>query len=93
MTTNTINWTRINNDVNGNPRYVCHFLSLNTVDEKENTPNDWNRISNLYAMAVKRANRIGGKKYNNKKYGGGIVFQSYDLKDTEKHIMRVLQEG
>lgn len=93
MTTNTINWTRINNDVNGNPRYVCHFLSLNTVDEKENTPNDWNRISNLYAMAVKRANRIGGKKYNNKKYGGGIVFQSYSLPDTEKHILRVLQEG
>lgn len=93
MTTNTINWTRINNDVNGNPRYVCHFLSLNTVDEKENTPNDWNRISNLYAMAVKRAHRIGGKKYNNKKYGGGIVFQSYSLPDTEKHIMRVLQEG
>lgn len=93
MTTNTIDWTRINNDVNGNPRYVCHFLSLNTVDEKENTTNDWNRISNLYAMAVKRANRIGGKKYNNKKYGGGIVFQSYSLKDTEKHIMRVLQEG
>lgn len=93
MTTNTIDWTRINNDVNGNPRYVCHFLSLNTVDEKENTPNDWNRISNLYAMAVKRANRIGGKKYNNKKYGGGIVFQSYSLPDTEKHIMRVLQEG
>lgn len=93
MTTNTIDWTRINNDVNGNPRYVCHFLSLNTVDEKENTPNDWNRISNLYAMAVKRANRIGGKKYNNKKYGGGIVFQSYSLKDTENHILRVLQEG
>lgn len=93
MTTNTIDWTRINNDVNGNPRYVCHFLSLNTVDEKENTPNDWNRISNLYAMAVKRANRIGGKKYNNKKYGGGIVFQSYSLPDTEKHILRVLQEG
>ena len=89
----SIDWTRINNDVNGNPRYVCHFLSLNTVDEKENTPNDWNRISNLYAMAVKRANRIGGKKYNNKKYGGGIVFQSYSLKDTENHIMRVLQEG
>lgn len=93
MNTSTIDWTRINNDVNGNPRYVCHFLSLNTVDEKENTPNDGNRISNLYAMAVKRANRIGGKKYNNKKYGGGIVFQSYSLPDTEKHIMRVLQEG
>ncbi len=23
-----INWTRINNDINGNPRYVCHFKNL-----------------------------------------------------------------
>lgn len=91
----SIDWTRINNDVNGNPRYVCHFLALNTDAEKnETTTNSGiDRIGNLYAMAVKRANRIGGKKYNNKKYGGGIVFQSYNLKDTEKHIMRVLQEG
>jgi hypothetical protein len=85
-----IDWTRINNDSNGNPRYVCHFLALNTEEEKENTPNDWNRISNLYAMAVQRAKTIGGKKYNNKAYGGGIVFQSYSLPDTEKHINRVL---
>lgn len=95
MTTNTIDWTRINNDANGNPRYVCHFLALNTDAEKEETTTNesGNRISNLYAMAVNRANRIGGKKYNNKKYGGGIVFQSYSLPDTEKHILRVLQEG
>lgn len=84
-------FTRINNDVNGNPRYVIHFLALNTDNEKDNTPNDWNRINNLYAMAVKRANRIGGKKYNTKSYGGGIVFQSYSLDDTIRHIMRVLE--
>lgn len=89
----SIEWTRINNDVNGNPRYVCHFLALNTKEEKETPEYKIDRIGNLYAMAVKRANRIGGKKYNNKKYGGGIVFQSYSLKDTENHILRVLQEG
>lgn len=90
---NKIEFTRINNDVNGNPRYVCHFLALNTQEEKDSAPNDFNRISNLYALAVKRANRIGGKKYNTKAYGGGIVFQSYSLTDTEKHIARVLSEG
>ncbi len=23
-----IDWTRISNDINGNPRYVCHFLQV-----------------------------------------------------------------
>jgi hypothetical protein len=25
---NTIEWTRVKNDVNGNPRWVCHFFDL-----------------------------------------------------------------
>ena len=25
-----MDWKRVNNDVNGNPRYVCHFLALST---------------------------------------------------------------
>lgn len=57
------NFTRINNDVNGNPRYVCHFL----------------QIADNYDIAVKLANKIGGRKYHTKAYGGGIVFQSYNL--------------
>ena len=26
-------FTRINNDTNGNPRYVCHFLAFNKPDD------------------------------------------------------------
>lgn len=88
MNTSTINWTRINNDVNGNPRYVCHYLHLNTEEEKARDV-----LFSKYDWAVARAKKIGGKCFHNKQYGGGIVFQSYNLKDTEKHIMRVLQEG
>lgn len=29
----TIDFTRINNDLNGNPRVVCHFFNLLTDDE------------------------------------------------------------
>ena len=83
-------WTRINNDTNGNPRYVLHFLNLCTRTELDADP--WIPTGNKYAIAVKRANRIGGKKYHNKSYGGGIVFQSYSLEDTENSILRVLQE-
>lgn len=63
-------FTRINNDINGNPRYVCHFLN----------------IANDYKTAVKLANKIGGKKYHTKSYGGGIVFQSYNIESTAEHI-------
>ena len=83
-------WTRINNDTNGNPRYVLHFLNLNTRAELDADP--WIDIPIKYAIAVKRANSIGGKKYHTKSYGGGIVFQSYSLEDTENSILRVLQE-
>ena len=63
-------FTRINNDVNGNPRYVVHFLN----------------IDNDYKAAVKKANKIGGRKYHTKSYGGGIVFQSYNLERLERDI-------
>lgn len=83
-------WTRINNDSNGNPRYVLHFLNLCTRTELDADP--WIDIPIKYTIAVKRANSIGGKKYHTKSYGGGIVFQSYSLEDTEDSILRVLQE-
>lgn len=66
----SIQFTRIDNDVNGNPRYVCHFLN----------------IASDYGAAVKLANKIGGKRYHTKRYGGGIVFQSYNIAETEKRI-------
>jgi hypothetical protein len=70
----TIEFKRIDNDVNGNPRYVCHFLNLN----------------GNYENAVKLANKIGGRKYHTKKYGGGIVFQSYSLDSLVNDINQLL---
>lgn len=74
METQTINFHRINNDVNGNPRYVCHFLA----------------IHNDYDTAVSIARTIGGKRFHNKQFGGGIVFQSYNLRDTENSILKAI---
>ena len=71
-------FTRVNSDINGNPRYVCDF-SFFTND------------SDNYAIACKRANILGGRKFHNKQYGGGIVFQSYSLQDTCNHINRLMQ--
>lgn len=71
--TNQIDFIRINNDVNGNPRYVCSWLDFNTE---------------TYEEALLVAKSLGGRKFNNKQYGGGILFRSvYNVKNLEKKIL------
>ena len=76
-----INFTRINNDSNGNPRYVVHFLNFLNDEERSFLP-----FTKKYEYAIKKAKLLGGKKYDNKQYGGGVVFQSYNTMDLEKKI-------
>lgn len=66
-------FTRINNDINGNPRYVFHFLQL----------------ADTYEHALKLAKKLGGRKFHNKQYGGGIVIQSYSLEAEIKMINEI----
>ena len=81
-----INFNRINNDVNGNPRHVCHYLEFK--------PAKWDNLTSglfTYNEALTLAKKLGGKKYNNKNYGGGVVFQSYNVIDDIEAIL--LQRG
>ena len=80
---------KIASDVNGNPRYVVHFLALLNDEEKYGEDNGIHHITNLYDLAAKKAKKIGGKKYRGKDFGGGIVFQSFNLNDLEKEINEV----
>lgn len=96
--TNTIDFTRVNNDTNGNPRYVCHFLNLLTKEEngfycedKKEYIEPIINLNNKYAIALKRAKKIGGRKFHNKQYGGGIVFQSYNIAETERRIKELIK--
>ena len=73
-----IEFFRINNDVNGNPRYVVHYLSI-PIDE--GVP-----VLRQYDEALKKARKIGGRKYTAKWFGGGIVFQSYSLEELAESI-------
>jgi hypothetical protein len=77
METNNIEWTRINSDVNGNPRFVCHFLDLEPAHDYTAT------LSDRYARVVRAANDLGGRKYHNKRFGGCIVFQAYECQLPE----------
>jgi hypothetical protein len=81
-----IEWTRINNCVNGNPRYVCHFLHLLKSDSSDS-------INDKYRQAVNVAKELGGKKYHTKQYGGGIVFSSYNLLDETERILELTGEA
>jgi hypothetical protein len=67
---NGIDFYRINNDFCGNPRYVVHFLQINYD----------------YERAHKIALKCGGAKYRAKWFGGGFVFQSYDLHELSVKI-------
>ena len=66
-----IEYKRINNCINGNPRYVIHFLN----------------IADNYMDAINIARQIGGKKYRAKWFGGGVVFSSYNIIEDLKRII------
>lgn len=68
---NPIDFTRVNSTVNGNSRFACHFLAFIT-------PQDAGSIDSRYSLALTRAKQFGGRKFHNKQYGGGIVFEMYD---------------
>jgi hypothetical protein len=79
-------FTRIANDVNGNPRYVCHFAHL--VKDGDGEPGE---VSKKYIAALNRALELGGKKFHNKQFGGGIVFQSYSVAELCNDINNLLR--
>ena len=67
---------RIPNDTNGNPRYVVHFRDLGVGLW------DYDNINKLY----------GFNKYRAKWFGSGVVFQSYNIKDTLNYALDKVEE-
>jgi hypothetical protein len=82
ITTN--DFERINNDTNGNPRYVLHFLNLEI--EKDYTKS----LTERYNEALFLAKKAGGKKFHNKQYGGGVAFTSYNLRDLAEKLNNLI---
>jgi hypothetical protein len=56
---------------------VVHFYELLNDGEGEGL-----NILEKFDLVVKKARKIGGKMYRGKDFGGGIVFQSYDIQTT-----------
>lgn len=69
--------TKIKSDINGNPRRVVHHLAFVTdADRAEFSQHKFLPCS-FYEFALRKARKFGGRKYHNKQFGGGIVFQAY----------------
>ena len=66
-------FTRINNDTNGNPRYVVHYLQM----------------ADTYERALYLGRQLGGRKFHNKQFGGGIAFQSYNTETLAERIAQI----
>jgi len=67
---NPITFHRTTNDVNGNPRYIVHFLAF----------------ASDYNEALALARKVGARVYRGKSFGGGFVLQSYSLPATMRDI-------
>lgn len=72
----TIACYRTTNDTNGNPRYIVHYLELGLPDY----------------YATKATRRAGLRIYHGRAFGGGFVFQSYNLKDSLTRIMEIINQ-
>ena len=76
-----IDCTRVNNDSNGNGRFVVHFLSLVTAEDRKEADayegrGFGERLTWLYNRALVRAKRRCGRKFHNQQFGGGVIFQA-----------------
>ena len=80
---NKISFTQVNNDTDGNPRFVTHFLNL--IRESDNYG-----VNGNYDLALKRAKKIGGRKFHNKQFGGGIVFSCGSAEVLERRIKNLM---
>ena len=89
----TDDFTKIKHDVNGNPRYVMHFIKLvsdNEVKAAENMGIEF--VGWQYKQALKRSRKYGGKKFHNRQFGGGIVFGCvFNLQDLCDKLNQLLE--
>lgn len=79
---NTVEYIRLDNDINGNPRYYIGLTSIMQFMPDLPTVND-------YIRTIQKKKRYCSV-YRGKRYGHGYVFQSYNLQhDLTKEIENI----
>ena len=78
---------QIDHDVNGNARYVVHYLDI-PYQGDDSQPFYINQSNH-----IERARKaLYGKKYRAQWFGGGIVFQA-DAGDPVKHVLDAIERA
>lgn len=78
---------QVDHDINGNARYVVHYLTIPFEDD-DSQPFYINQANHI--EAARQA--LYGKKYRAKWFGGGIVFQAY-AGDPVKHVLDAIERA
>lgn len=73
---------RAPHDIYGNPRYRIHWLHFFNTHEPD--------AVKTYDNALRRAKQFGGRKSHTKAFGGGVVFQSYNIDGLAAEITAYL---
>ena len=66
---------RINNDINGNPRYIVSWIGLGLPEYR----------------STKKTREAGLSIYRGKQFGGGFVFQSYSIDADIAYMLKALK--
>lgn len=78
---------QVEHDINGNARYVVHYLAI-PFEDQEGQPFYINQANHI--SAAREA--LHGKRYRAKWFGGGIVFQAY-AGDPVGHVLAAIKRG
>jgi hypothetical protein len=78
-------YQRLNNDVNGNPRY-----KISARDLADLCKFDYNNSETSYADMVKRVRKVGGGKLNTRYHPYSIKVTSYSIVDTHNALKKAL---
>lgn len=78
-------------DYYGNPRFVVHYLEFSNLDPDPDPECKALGIDEIVAMQERYIDNVrhavGGKRYRGKDFGGGVVFSSYNVRETLAHAL------
>lgn len=81
---------RVTNSTYGYPRYVVHYV--NVLSNSDHIKVEAG-LCGSYELALKKAKKIGVRKFHNNQYGGGIIFTTFNAKNLVDQINSLSQEN
>jgi hypothetical protein len=81
-------------DINGNSRRVIHWYAFITHEDRVDRAGVGRSTStSMYEWALRKARKLGGRKFHNKQYGGGIVFQASSDEEVYALVERAINKA